>query len=149
MKRLSVMILIVAGLRTYGQQGPVRWAYHVKSLGDRRYELTLSAFVAEPYHIYSQHTPAGGPKATIIQFKPNPLIKFSGTPEEKGDQQKTHDPTFDVDVYYFEDHVDFTETVELKSDVHTNVTSTITYMACTNEKCIFPPPAVISIPVGG
>jgi Disulphide bond corrector protein DsbC len=148
MKQLMLMIFAGISIHTYAQ-GPVRWDYHVKNLGDRKYELTLSAYVLAPYHIYSQHTPAGGPKPTIIQFKPNPLITFSGIPLEKGDQQKSHDQTFDVDVYYFNDHVDFLETVQLKSDVRTNITSTITYMACTDEQCIFPPPAVLSIAVGG
>ena len=39
-----------------------------------RYEVTLTATLPKPWHIYSQHTGDGGPIPTKVKFTKNPLV---------------------------------------------------------------------------
>ena len=123
------------GLISYAQ---VNWKFYVKKAADKIYELHLTATVDEPWHIYSQTTPKGGPLPTTITIGKNPIIQVQGKPKEVGEMEIYHDQVFDVDVYSFTGKVDFVQTVKLKSNAKTNISGTVEFMACTKEQCLTP-----------
>jgi len=49
-----------------------------------------------------------------------------------------HDQYFNVDVKYFNNKVDFVQTVTLKADAKTSVSGTVEYMVCNDEECLPP-----------
>jgi len=120
-------------------ENPVHFNYEVKKLSGNMYELKITASIEEPWHIYSQYTPAEGPSLpTHISFVKNPLIEIVGKPEEKGTMIKKHEEIFDVNLKYFTNKVEFVQRVKLKIAIKTNLNGTIEYMACTNERCLMP-----------
>ncbi len=120
-------------------ESPVKWSYAAKKKGDKVYEVVITASLPQPWHIYSQNTPDGGPIPTSISFKTNPLLALEGKVKEAGSLKTEHDPNFGVDVKYFADKVDFVQTVKLKSNVKTNIAGTVEFMVCNDNKCL--PPA--------
>jgi len=135
-------ITLVAFLPVFGisvhAQSVVDWKFSSKKIADKTYEVHLTATVDEPWHIYSQSTPKGGPLPTTISFTKNPIAQFSGRPKEVGEMEMYHDNIFDVDVYSYASKVDFVQIVKLKSPVKTNISGSVQFMACTKEQCLTP-----------
>ncbi len=126
-------------------QVPVNWKWSSIKVADKTYEVHLTATVQNPWHIYSQTTPDGGPIATKISFNKNPLVAVDGNAKEVGDLHQKHEEVFDVDVRYFDGVVDFVQVMKLKSKVKTNISGTIEYMVCNDVQCL--PPKTISFSV--
>jgi hypothetical protein len=139
MKTLMIcLILITFDRMANAQENPVKWTFDSKKTAAGTYELFLNATVPQPWHIYSQKTPEGGPLPTRIQFKANPLVNLSGDASERGEVKNFHDKNFDVDVIYFVGDVKFVQVVKLKAAAKTSVKGTIEYMVCNDNKCLPP-----------
>ena len=137
---ISTFFVTVAG--TAQIKDPVKWNYAATKKGDKVYEITFTADVQKPWHIYSQSTPKGGPVPTKFVFKTNPIVKVNGAVKETGAIKTIHDEIFGVDVTYFESTAVFTQTVNLKSTAKTNIAGTIEYMVCNDKECL--PPKKVS-----
>ena len=144
MKKLLLFITLfsIAGVSFAQLSDPVKWSYTATKKSDKVYEITYTATIDKPWHIYSQTTPKGGPVPTKFVYKTNPLLTISGIPKENGALVKKREEVFGVDVKYFDTKVVFTQTVNLKSAVKTNVSGTIEYMVCNDSQCL--PPKKIS-----
>jgi thiol:disulfide interchange protein DsbD len=94
--------------------------------------------VESPWHIYSQNTGKGGPIATTVKFKTNPLVTVTGKTNEIGKLEKTYDKNFKTNVLYYSNKVQFVQTIKLKGKVKTNISGTIEYMVCDDSQCLPP-----------
>jgi hypothetical protein len=140
MKKVILFVaFIIAVIAVHAQiESPVKWSYAAKKVNDKEYQVVITATLPKPWHIYSQHTPDGGPKPTKILYTRNPLLVISGEPKENGALKTVHDDNFGVDVKYFGDKVEFVQNVQLKTAAKTSVSGTIDYMVCNDEKCLPP-----------
>lgn len=129
--------LITAGMLVQAQS-LVRWNFEAKKISERTYEIIIKAQIDEPWHLYSQNTPPGGPFPATINFNKNPLVILEGKTVEKGNIQKKYEGVFGIDVFYYEKNVDFVQTVRLKTLVKTNVTGNIEFMICNDHECMPP-----------
>lgn len=144
MKRILLFITLfsISGAGFAQMKDPVKWEFAATKKADKLYEVTYTATVEKPWHIYSQTTPGGGPVPTKFTYKTNPLLTITGIPKETGELKKIHDEYFDVDVKYFGNKVIFTQTIKLKSAVKTNVSGTVEFMVCNDSQCL--PPKKVS-----
>lgn len=126
-------------------QEPVQWTTDVKKLDKSKYEVIIKAAVAAPWHIYSQHTPDGGPLPTKITFRKNPVVELVGFTKEEGKLVSKYEDVFDVDVKYFEADAAFRQVVKVKAGASTNISGTIEFMACNDQQCL--PPATVPFQV--
>ncbi|RFM29443.1 protein-disulfide reductase DsbD domain-containing protein [Deminuibacter soli] len=135
-------LLFAALLVTLGAMAqvkdPVKWTFAAKKKADKVYEVTVTAVMAKPWHIYSQTTPDGGPIPTKLTFKSNPLVTMDGKAKEVGTLKVDHDQNFGVDVKYYYESVVFVQTVKLKGNVKTNIAGNVEYMACDDSQCLPP-----------
>lgn len=140
MKRFVLLftLFFITAAAMAQKSDPVQWNFTAVKKADKTYDVTFSATVSKPWHIYSQTTPKGGPVPTKITYKTNPLVVVNGTAKENGALKKLHDKFFGVDVKYFSDKVDFVQTVTLKANAKTNIAGTIEYMVCNDEECLPP-----------
>lgn len=138
MKKLLIIAFLVSANILFAQQNPVQWNNTVKKIDANTYEIHLTATVQSPWHIYSQHTPEGGPVPTEINFTKNPIITLEGAAEEKGNLVKKREEVFGIDVMYFDGKVDFVQKVTLKAKVKTNIMGTVKYMVCNDRECLAP-----------
>jgi len=119
-------------------QDIARWNYSSKKLENGTYELHLVAFIEQPWRIYSQHTPAGGPVATKIIFDKNPLIAPLGKIKEDGKMERKYEDAFGVNVFYYHNQVDFVQVIKLKAIAKTSATGSIKFMCCNDSQCLTP-----------
>lgn len=120
---------------------PVKWTFESVKKADKQYEVVLTATVEAPWHIYSQ-TVKKGPIPTTVTFKPNPLVKLSGSTKEIGKLESNFDKNFDAVIGSYAGKVQFKQAIVLKAASKTKLTGSIEYMVCNDEKCLPP----VSIP---
>ncbi len=144
-KFLMLSLFILLGLSTFAQQNPVKWNYSAKKIGDKTYEIHITAALQDGWHTYSENTPEGGPLPTTINFTKNPLLIMVGKTKEDGKIQQKYEEVFGVDVKYFSNRVDFVQVVKLKLDVKTSVNGTVEYMVCTDKECLSPTKASFDV----
>jgi hypothetical protein len=138
-KRILAVLALVLSFSVFAQaQDPVVWSYSAKKKSANTYEVTLSARLDDSWHIYSVNTPKGGPVATKINFKKNPLVSVEGVVKENGKLETMKDKLFSVDVKYYSDRVDFVQLVKVKGNIKTNVAGTVQYMVCDDTQCLPP-----------
>lgn len=127
-------------------QDPINWSYVAKKIDDKTYEIKLTATIKSGWHLYSQ---VQGEDAiaipTDIQFKTNPLLKMDGKIKEVGKLEKFEDKKLGVTANQYSNKVDFVQVVKLKATAKTNVSGTIEYQTCNDERCL--PPKKINFSV--
>ncbi len=134
---------LVVGILAFSMNGmaqlkdPVKWSASSKKSGSG-YDVTLTATLPKPWHIYSQHTGDGGPIPTTFQFAKNPLVTFNGAVKEVGKLKEEYDKNFDTKVKYFGDKVEFVQNIRVKGNIKTNVSVTVEYMTCDDSQCLPP-----------
>lgn len=139
MKKIILATLFSATLLAANAQiqNPVKWKYEAKKK-DGNYEVVITASIEKPWHIYSQNTGKNGPLPTTITFKTNPLITRNGKVKEAGILEKIYDKNFQTDVLFYSSSVEFTQIIKVKAGVKTNISGTVEYMVCNDEKCLPP-----------
>jgi DsbC/DsbD-like thiol-disulfide interchange protein len=140
MKRIFLLFaFLVIAAASFSQLNPVSWTYEATKKTADTYEITLTATVNNPWHIYSQKTGKGGPIPTTVSFKANPLITKNGPVKEIGKLEKVFDKNFGVDVLFYSDKVQFVQLVKLKAaGIKTNISGTVEYMVCDDSQCLPP-----------
>lgn len=136
MKTCLFMIMgLIAGTLLRAQE-PVQWSYKAKKTGANLYEIRITAQLDPGWSIYSQETPRGGPQATSIGFSTHPLITPKGAVREIGLRQQKFEELFEVDVLYYNDQVEFVQTVQLKRAIKTNLRGWVEFMVCDDAQCL-------------
>ena len=140
MKRIVLCLLLLASaaVATGQVQNPVNWTFAAKKISANTYDIIMSAAVQPGWRIYSQSSPSGGPVATRIVLSPNPLLMKIGKVKETGKLQKAYDPNFKINVRYYNDRVQFVQTVRVNGNAGTNARGTIEYMVCNEHQCLPP-----------
>ena len=143
MKKIIVFLPVMFFFTQVFAQNPVTWNYSAKKIADKTYEIHFTATIEEPWHIYSQSVPEGGPIPTAISFSKNPLVKISGKVKEVGKLVEKYEEVFKIKVKYYSKKVDFVQVVTLRQvqgdkPVKTTANGAIEYMVCTNEECLPP-----------
>jgi len=127
-------------------QNPVSWTYAAKKIADKTYEVHITAKIQNGWHLYSQNQPADAIAIPIaIKINTHPLAKVSGKAKEIGDLEKHKEPSLGIEDWQYSEKVEFVQTVSLKANVKTNISGTIEYQACTNEKCLPPKTMVFNV----
>ncbi len=144
-KSLFFVIACMIGAISIAQiKDPVKWSASSKKKGDA-YEVTLTATMPKPWHIYSQFTGDGGPLPTTFKFAKNPLVSLSGSVKEVGKLKEEYDDNFDTKVKFYGDKVDFVQTVKVKGNIKTNTSVTVEYMTCDDSQCLPPVKKTFSV----
>jgi len=138
-KIFSVLLFMILGAMVFGQvKDPVKWTYTAKKKAANTYEITLTATLSDPWHIYSTTTGKGGPVPTKILIKKNPLVSLVGPIKENGKLESEYDKNFETTVKYFSNKVEFVQTVVVRGKAKTNIKGSIEYMTCDDSRCLPP-----------
>lgn len=139
MKLFTSFLMLIIGLTVNAQiKDPVKWEFSAQKKSSNTYELVITASLEKGWHIYSQNTGKGGPIPTVFAFTKNPLISFVGKTKETGKLETVFDKNFNTTVKYYSNEVVFIQQIKLKADIKTNITGTVEYMVCDDEKCLPP-----------
>ncbi len=150
-KLLIVMAFALLNIAVQAQiLKPVKWSFSAMPVKGKAgmYEVKLTTVIDKGWHIYSQHTPEGGPSPTVIKFKPNPLFLLGGKVKELGKLHKKASQEFGVDVWSYDGKVEFVQIVKLKkSGVKTSISGTVEFMVCDAQQCLPPEEVEFNIPL--
>jgi thiol:disulfide interchange protein DsbD len=140
MKKLILFSLFaVATFSAQAQmKDPVSWKYEAVKKSGNVYEITITATIEKPWHIYSQNTGKGGPVPTSFAFSKNPLVTLEGKTKENGKLEKIFDKNFNTNVLYYSGTVTFVQTAKVKSTAKTSVSGKVEYMVCDDTQCLPP-----------
>jgi hypothetical protein len=139
MKRIliSAAIVLIYNSVLAQEQDPVHWQFKTVKIGSDLYELHFQAYINMPWHIYSQDNNDDITLPTSMDYNKSPVVEIVGKPKETGELQR--ESVSGTTVKYYENQVEFIQTVRLKATVKTNFSGKINYMACTGGRCL--PPA--------
>jgi DsbC/DsbD-like thiol-disulfide interchange protein len=151
MKKIVLFgVAICAGAMAMAQSSKeVNWSYTAKKIGDKTYEVHMTATIGGDYHLYAQDAGGEGPIATTFTFTKSPLLSLDGMVKEKGQLVKKYESAWSHDVKYYEKTVDFVQIVKLKSNVKTNLAGKVEFMVCNDHECLPPADVDIKVNVGG
>jgi hypothetical protein len=135
MKKFLVPALLfsIAQSASAQVQQPVKWTFSIEKQGRDEALLILTANIDEEWHIYSQHTPDGGPLPTVFMFDENPCYKLKGKVSEPQPHVE-YDSVFEVKVWTLAGNPSFTQKIKLESDA-CSITGRIEGQVC-KEMCI-------------
>ena len=144
----SFAILLHAAIPKAQIFEPVKWKFQCVPEENGEHLFSATATIDGGWHVYalrvSSDPNAIGPIPTSLKFTPNADIEIIGKPSEG--KFITHlDPNFEMELNYFENSATFKQKLKLKTDKTTTLKGEIEYMACNDERCIFPEPASFSI----
>ena len=91
---------------------PVVWSYLAKKISKTEAILYLKATIDDKWHIYAQNGKDGGPLKTAFTFNPSTHFKLVGKTIEPKSTVK-YEPTFKMNVSYFEKIAVFAQKVKL------------------------------------
>lgn len=149
MKKFLFFGLIMVSLAAAAQSSrQVKWTYSSKKVADKTYEVHFTAAINGSWHLYSQNG-GDGPISTNFTFTKNPLLSTSGPVKEVGKMKKIYEEAFKSEVRYYENSVDFVQTVKLKSNAKTNLAGKVEFMVCNDHECLPPADLDFSVNVGG
>lgn len=119
------------------ENNPVHWQFSSRKINDKVFEVHLTATIDAPWHIYSQQLAEDAiALPTTISFNKNPLITFHDKPREVGKLIEEKDEALGITLRYYSDKVVFVQTLQLKAAAKTNISGSIRYMACVDDRCL-------------
>ena len=133
-----LMALMTAGF-VFAQHNlnPVSLSFERKKVSDNVYEIQMIATIDNGWHLYSQSQPKDAmAEPTQFAFNKNPLVELDGKVKEVGKLEKYYDKELDVSANQYSNKVTFVQKVKLKGKAKTNVTGTLRYQTCNDEKCL-------------
>ncbi|POY39149.1 disulfide bond formation protein DsbD [Solitalea longa] len=150
MKRgMFLLLMLLGSLTTFAQiENPVSWQFSSKTLKGDEAVLILSAKIDGNWHMYSQFIEEGGPNPTSFKFKPSKDYELIGKVDEKSTPHKVQDPTFEMQVIYFEGKAVFEQKVRLKVP-SAKISGTLEYMVCNDKQCLPPEEVEFNITATG
>jgi len=150
MKKLFTALLLFALpiLASAQIENPVKWSFASKKINDKTYELHMTATIEPGWHLYAQEA-GEGPVPTSFKFSKNPLVAANGRIKEDGKLHKAFDKNFDSELKYYENQVNFVQTVTIKGKAATKVKGSVEFMVCDDHQCLPPKEVEFAIGVGG
>lgn len=148
MKNLFALIIVLSLGTIVKAQNPISWTFSSQKIADNTYEVQLTATIQAGWHLYSQQQPDDAIAIpTEIKITKNPLFALEGPIKEKGKMEKFHDAKLDVSANQYSNKVVFIQTVKVKASAKTNVTGTVEFQTCNDEKCLPPKTVTFSVAI--
>ena len=137
-RRLGLLIVLLSGSTGVFAQvlTPVKWSYAAKKTSNTEAVVFLKATIEDGWHIYSTKQKDGGPVKTSFTFKPLDGYVLQGKVSEPEPVTK-YEPSFVMDVHYFEHSVVFQQKIKLKQ-AQAVVKGQLEFMVCNDQKCLPP-----------
>ncbi len=117
---------------------PVKWEVRAEKISDKVYNLLFETNIEGKYHIYSQflNDEDLGPIPTEFTFEKGSYKRIGKVEEPEGHEE--FDPTWELDIKFFEGQAIFKQRVELESEFQSPLKATVLYMACDDKSCLPP-----------
>jgi thiol:disulfide interchange protein DsbD len=137
MKKVLFFLLFFLALANGNAQivKPVKWTSKVEKLSETEFNLVMQGKIDDEWHVYSQFTPENGPLPAEFTFENEKgNYELVGKVKESP-YKKQYNEVFEVDEYYFEKKVTFTQKVKILNAKISSIKAKIDYQVC-KQACI-------------
>ena len=137
MKKVLFYLLPFLALANLNAQivKPVKWTSKVEKLSETEFNLVMQGKIDDEWHVYSQFTPENGPLPAEFAFENEKgNYELVGKVKESP-YKKQYNEVFEVDEYYFEKKVTFTQKVKILNANISSIKAKIDYQVC-KQACI-------------
>ena len=132
---LALITLLVFANGNAQIVNPVKWTNKVEKLSETEFNLVMEGKIEQGWHLYSQFTPENGPLPAEFKFE-NAKGNYELIDKTKeSPYKKQYNDVFEVDEYYFEKKVTFTQKVKITNSKTTSIKVSIDYQVC-KDVCI-------------
>jgi thiol:disulfide interchange protein DsbD len=108
----------------------------------------MTATIQSGWHVYSQTQPDNAIAIpTTFELSKNPLLTFDGKIKEVGKLEKFEDKQLDIAANQYSNKVVFVQRIKLKANAKTNITGSVEFQTCNDEKCLPPKQTPFNIPI--
>lgn len=137
-KYLALLFLIWCSLSANAQgKDPVHFSFQIEKTGNNIFNIRIIGNIDKGWHIYSKSQPKEAISIpTDIIFIRNPLIILIDSLIEFGNRKMQNLKQVGIKQYYFAGKVLYVQKIQLKANVKTNLSGSISYQACTDEICL-------------
>ncbi len=149
MKKLSLLIILllvifnsnaqetpIIGGQELGEiKNPLEWEGAVKKISDTDYEISVTGFIDDKWHVYSQHTPEDlenglGPLPLFMDFKKLDEDYTLDGPLEESETHREYSKTWGFDEVFFTEIAILTQKIKLKNSDVKVIKSILYYQVC-------------------
>jgi len=149
MKKLSLLISLLLvlfysnaqetpliGGQALGEiKNPLEWEGSIKKISDTDYELSLTGYIDDNWHVYSQHTPEDfenglGPIPLFLDFKKLEEDYVLAGSLEESETYREYSETWGFDEIYFKEIVILKQKVTLNNPAVKVIKSILYYQVC-------------------
>lgn len=139
MKKLIFLSLVTFLAVSLKAQNPINWTFSSKKIGDKKFEVHMTATIQSGWHLFSQKQPDDAIAIpTGFTINNNPLLELDGKIKEIGRMEKFHDAKLEISANQYAEKVDFVQVVKLKANAVTNVIGNVEFQTCNDERCLPP-----------
>ncbi len=142
----TLCAILTFALSARAQQSIVTWESSIEQKADNEYTITVSANIAEGYHIYDLD-PYGGFNPTVITFEPSEGVELVGELTPLSTPHRYYDDIFEVDMGSYDGVAEFAQNLKLNSSGG-EVIINIEWMACDDSSCIPPDEIELKVTLG-
>ncbi|GET25611.1 thiol:disulfide interchange protein DsbD [Prolixibacter sp. NT017] len=130
--------MLIIALRASSQiVEPVKWTFSQTKVSEAEYDLHLTARIDNGWHLYGTELPGGGPVKTSFHFENLENVELSGDIVPDKESINMFDPSFHLQVNYYETEVTFSQRVKLTGGSG-SVKGYVEFMSCNDETCTPP-----------
>lgn len=130
---IAMLLAFPAGL----QDNQVKAKHSIETVSDDTVRLTFDLTIAQGWHVYSTNIADGGPTQASILFDSINGARPAGGLYFSGNEITAHDPTFNMEVRYFEKRVRFIQDM-IVTDPAYHIEGSLNYGACNDISCLPP-----------
>ncbi|WP_299579167.1 cytochrome c biogenesis protein CcdA [uncultured Sunxiuqinia sp.] len=149
LKHCLTSLLLLFAIQGFSQiLEPVKWSFDSKQDG-KEVQLIFKATIEDTWHLYDTDLPDGGPVATSINYADTSQFEFVGDLKKNPVPTEKFDKTFQMDLRYFSDQVEFVQVIRLKTSDPVTIEGYVEFMCCDDETCLPPTEADFSFALNG
>ena len=136
-KKIALLTLLLIGSAvSVFAQSYVTWSYGAKKVSDTEVELTMTAQIADEFHMYSMKKAEGGPLPLVFKFTPSPDYELVGGTTSTSKLVEEYDEIFEMNLSYYSYSAVFKQRIKVKSMEPFTIVASLSYQVCGNDTCV-------------
>ncbi len=117
---------------------PVKWTFSQRSISETELELVFESSIDKPWHMYAMQLPPDGPIPTSFSFTQKKGVELIGKVHSKSKLITQHDPSFDMQLSWYEGKAIFIQKVKILDLDEFSVSGYVQFMCCNDSSCLPP-----------
>lgn len=144
MKKLCTMaLMLMVSILVQAQiQNPAKFSVQLKAGKTAEAELVFTGKIAAGWHVYSTNLPGGGPVSATFNVEKLDGVELVGKLTPRGKEIKNFDKTFEMQLRYFENSVQFVQKIRFTKPQYA-LKGYLEYGACNDQSCL--PPTQVEV----